>query len=249
MDLLWLRKHGLLGTPSAGSAAIVGLVQPRLRQVSAREDIVREGDTIERVAFVLAGWTCRYKVLSDGRRQIVSLMLPGDLCGSPLHGRHAADVHVGTLGPAMVAEVPLGDLVAAATAHPVLHEAFAREFLVDAAIQRAWTVSLGQRNARERLAHLVCEIAARLEAVGLVNERSFLCPVTQSEIADMLGVSNVHINRTMQELREDGLIATRGRAMSLPDLSRLRQAAGFDPAYLHGDRIAGRVAVDLVALA
>ena len=232
MELLWARKHGLTDPDSPGTAALARLVQPRVKQIPAREDIVREGDVVERVAFVLAGWACCYKVLSDGRRQIVSLVLPGDLCGSPLHGRHLADVHVGALGPAMMSEVPLGELAAVAAAHPALHEAFSREFAIDAAIQRAWTISLGQRNARERLAHLVCEIAARLKAVGLVSEGSFLCPVTQAEIADMLGVSNVHINRTLQELREDGLIATRGRSIHLPDLARLRQAGGFDPAYL-----------------
>lgn len=106
--------------------------------------------------------------------------------------------------------------------------------LVENAILSKWALSLGRRSAKERLAHLVCELSLRLDAEDS-NESRFAFPLTQEQIADALGLTPVHVNRTMQQLRSEGMVATGNRAITLPDLQGLRQIGGFDPHYLHND--------------
>ncbi len=220
----------------ADKRALEALAQTGLRQFGAREDIVREGDAPEHINLVQDGWACRYKHLEDGRRQIISLFLPGDLCDLHVFILREMDHSIGTLTPVTVAQVSRTAFEELMLAHPRVLEALRWEGLVSAAIQREWTVNLGQRDATERVAHLLCELFLRLRAVELVDGESCDLPLTQTDIADATGLSSVHVNRTLQDLRSAGLIELKGRVLRVPDLESLMDAGLFNPNYLHLDR-------------
>lgn len=197
-----------------------------------REDVVRGGDELRTANVVMSGWACRYKILPDGRRQIVALFLPGDLCDPyvPLLG--AVDRALGTLTAAAVAKVPAQALRALMAEGAGFAEALWGQAHAAVEIQREWAVSVGRRSALERIAHLFCEVAARLAAVGLSDGAECEMPLTQSDLADTLGLSTVHVNRVLQELRASGLIELRNRRLALHDPAALADIAMFDPAYL-----------------
>lgn len=175
---------------------------------------------------VLEGFPCRYKTLEDGRRQIVSFLLPGDICDARMFILKQMDHSIGTLSPAKLAEIP-GELFLELTDR-------------SPRIAREWTRNVGQRTAYERMAHLLCEFLIRPRIVGLVNGTGTGTgcepPITQTEFADALGMSTVHTNRTLQELRSAGLITLKGKMLAIPDLDALQDAALFNPNYLHFDR-------------
>jgi len=207
-----------------------------VRQLGPREDIIREGEAPQAVNLILSGWACRYKHLEDGRRQIIALFLPGDLCGNPVFVLREMDHSIGTLTTAVVAQIARPRIEAMMLHRPRLTQALWWESLVGAAVQREWTVSLGQRDATERLSHLLCEIFLRLRAVGLAEGDRCDLPVRQAELADALGLSTVHVNRTLQELRAAKLIGLKGKTLTIPSLPALQDAAQFNPHYLHLDR-------------
>lgn len=200
-------------------------------QFEAREDVVREGDYPDHVNLVVEGWLCRYKQLEDGRRQITALMLPGDMCDIFVLDR--MDHSIGTLTAAKVSAISRLQVEAIAADHPRLNRTLWWDMLLTAAIQREWTVNLGQRTAFERVGHLFCELFTRLKTVGLADGSSFALPITQADLANALGLSVVHMNRTLQDLRRSGLIVLKGRVLTIPDVAALKTASMFDPNYLH----------------
>jgi CRP-like cAMP-binding protein len=119
------------------------------------------------------------------------------------------------------------------TRYPRIGAALWRETLIDAAIFREWVMNVGQREAYQRMAHVLCELLVRLRAVGLAEDHACDLPITQSEFADAMGITTVHVNRVLQQMRADGLIETKGTQVKIPDWDRLKQAGEFDPAYLH----------------
>jgi CRP-like cAMP-binding protein len=203
------------------------------RQIAARTDIVHEGDDPRGANVILDGWACRYKQFADGRRQIISLLLPGDLCDPHAFLLDKTDHAICALTPVTLAQIPGSTLQELTTRSPALDLAFHREALATAAIQREWTVSLGSRTGIERLAHLFCELHARLAAIGLADGNTCPMPITQNDLADALGQTSVHINRTLQELRGMGLITLRSRRLTIHDPDGLARLARFDPTYLH----------------
>lgn len=205
------------------------------RRFGAREDIVHEGRAPRGLHLMLSGWACRYKQLEDGRRQIVAFFLPGDLCDLHIHLLREMDHSLGTLTPATLAEVPHAAMEEIMRRHPRIARALQWEMLVSIAVQREWTVNLGQRSALERVAHLLCELFLRLRAVGLTEAGRCELPLTQGDLADATGLSAVHVNRTLQELRSDGLIVLKDRVLAIPNLPALMAAALFNPSYLHLD--------------
>ncbi|MBB5694952.1 Crp/Fnr family transcriptional regulator [Muricoccus pecuniae] len=207
-----------------------------VRHLDAREDIIREGDRPQSLNLILSGWACRYKHLEDGRRQIISFFLPGDMCDNHVFILRQMDHSVGTLTPVTIAQIPRRRIEEIAGQHPRISQALWWETLVNAAIQREWTVNLGQRDALERIAHLLCELFVRLRGVGLTEGNSCEMPLTQAGLADATGLSVVHVNRTLQELRAAKLIVLRGKSLTIPDLTALQNAALFNPNYLHLDR-------------
>ncbi|MDV5825740.1 Crp/Fnr family transcriptional regulator [Sphingobium naphthae] len=202
------------------------------RVIRAGTDLAREGERADSLFIVADGWACRYSTTSDGRRQLPALLLPGDVgnLDSLLFDR--LDYGVRTLTEATIVTLPRDRALALAAQHPGIARMFTWLALVENAILGKWALSLGRRSAKERLAHLLCELSVRLGNDDEA-ESSFDLPLTQEHIADALGLTPVHVNRTMQQLRTEGLIVSGNRKMTLPDVVSLRKLGGFDPGYLH----------------
>ena len=204
-----------------------------VRRYSPRSDIVREGDRPRAAFLVRSGWACRYKALPDGRRQIIAVLLPGDVCDLNLDLVRALDHSVAALSHVELTEMMPARLREAMCRHPRLIEAFYWRDMVNASVEREWVLNIGQRSALERLTHLICELYTRLEYLGLVHAGTMPFPMTQSDLADALGLTPVHVNRMMKELRLAGLIQLHSRVLTIPDLDALKSAGMFSDTYLH----------------
>lgn len=230
------RLNALRRVSEAGIAAIKAAVRERILKADAGTDLACEGDRPETVRLLLSGWACRYKSLEDGRRQIVDFVLPGDSCDAYMYLFPTMDHSIGALTPVMYSELERASFEKMISTDITVAEAFYCETLAGISIQREWAINLGRRDALERVAHLICELFVRLEMVGLVDGNSFALPVTQMDLADAAGLSTVHLNRTLQELRASGLITLKERHLSIHDMQALSQLAMFNPNYLHVDR-------------
>jgi CRP-like cAMP-binding protein len=216
--------------------ALEDAASQRVRTLAPREDIVHEGDRPRHVNLMLEGFACRYKMLADGRRQIVAIVVPGDMCDLRMFILKEMDHSIGALSPLKVAEIDEEKLRELTGSSVRLARALWWNSLVEEAIAREWTVNVGRRDALERMAHLLCEVFVRLSAVGLTNGNACELPLTQAELGDALGLSHVHTNRTLQELRARNLITLRGKGLIIHDLPALQDLALFNPNYLHLDR-------------
>lgn len=205
----------------------------QIRTIGARQDIISEGDNPTAVNVLLSGWAMRYKQLSDGRRQILSFFIPGDLCDANVFILNQMDHSIGSLTNVIYAEISAAQFEELMEASPRITKALWWSELITGAIQREWTINIGQRSAYERMAHLFCEVMVRLRAVGLNSNNSFLFPLTQTDIADATGMTAVHANRTLQQMRRDGLIELSNRRLTIIDARRLAETAQFNPNYLH----------------
>lgn len=221
---------------SQDDRAAIDRIARAQREIAPRRDLLREGDSPRYVHLVLEGWACRYKTLPDGRRQIVSFFLPGDFCDLNVYVLKEIDHSVGAITRLRVADIAREEMEAVTATHPRITQALWWYELVAAAVQREWTLNLGQRSAYERLAHLLVELFLRLDVVGLTRGDSCDLPLTQNDIADASGLTAVHVNRTLQELRRAGLIVLQGRTLTIPDMAALQSAAMFNANYLHLDR-------------
>lgn len=212
----------------------------RVRQVGADENLMFEGEKPDALHVVLTGFACRYKVLSDGRRQIIAFLVPGDFCDLPVGILRETDeslatsspCSVATLTPCTIGDIPPGTIEALAGRHPRISLALWWAARVDESILCEWFVGIGRRSAGHRLAHLLCELHLRLWAVGHAGANGYDFPVTQEELCDTLGLSTVHVNRTLQQMRREKLITLKGKVLMIPDVARLREYAGFSPGYL-----------------
>jgi CRP-like cAMP-binding protein len=211
-----------------------------VRDVGAREDVISQGDRTGGVKLLLDGFACRYKTLEDGRRQIVAYFVPGDLCDLRVFILKRMDHSIGAIAPSRVATIAPENVLKLMHTHPALTRALWWSTLVEEAIAREWIVNVGQRNALERTAHLFCELLYRFRAVGLNQGLSCTLPLTQVELAETLGLSSVHVNRTLQELRRQKLIALDDGRLTIQNLQALEELAFFNPDYLHLDYGAGK---------
>ena len=202
----------------------------------AEQVIVRRGERLNSSILLLEGLLARYKDLSNGQRQITHIHVPGDF--ADLHGYTLGylDHNLITLTPCRIARAPHTGLLAITNRFPHLTRAFWFSTNLDASIHREWEVSLGRRNAIERAAHLLCEIQSRLLVVGAAEGDSFRLPITQNQFAECLGLTGVHVNRVLRELREAGLADFRGGRVTIHDRPGLEALAEFDPLYLYLDR-------------
>ena len=213
-------------------AKLIAICQD-VRTIPAKRDILTEGERPDDVHVILEGWAARYKTLANGSRQIVAFLIPGDFC----------DLHVAILGHmdhgivaltrCRVAYIPSADLDVLTAHHNGLTKALWWATLVDEGVLREWILNVGRRDAFERIAHLLCEMHARMQMVGLVNEDRLALPLTQEQLADATGLTPVHVNRTIQRLRTVGLIEIGSGMLVIPDVAALREAAGFTGDYLH----------------
>lgn len=214
-------------------AALERMASRQLRRVEPRQDVISEGDRPEMVNLVVDGWACRYKLLEDGRRQIVSFFVPGDICDLNVFILRRIDHSIAAITPVVLAEISRELLEETTLGHARITQALWWETLVTTSIQREWTLNVGQRDATERLAHLFCELFLRLRSIGLTDGDSCDFPVTQAALADASGLSHVHVSRTLTALRDSGLVSLRRRRLTIPDLDALMDAALFNPNYLH----------------
>ena len=236
MTPLELHLEAYAKLSQAERAQLRQLSQKNLRDIPARRDLIREGEKPRAVNFVLDGWACRYKQFPDGRRQVVSFFVPGDMCDANIFILRAMDHSIGAITKLRVAEVSAVDFENLMLQSPRIVQALWWHELVTAAIQREWTANIGQRSAYERIAHLFCELFVRLQQVGLTRDTSCDFPLTQLDLADATGLTPVHVNRTLQDLRRDGLIRLQNRELTILDLEALKAVAMFNPNYLHLDR-------------
>jgi len=204
-----------------------------VRAYGAHEDLIREGEHASDVAVIVSGFACRHKMLPDGRRQIIGYFMPGDMCDARVFILKKMDHTISTLAPTVVTTLSREAILEITSSYPRLTRAFWWNTLVEEAIGRQWLVSIGQRTALERVAHLFCETYVRLQAVGLATPEGCELPVTQSELADTVTLSTVHVNRTLKELRRLGLVSMSSRSLIIHDFAGLRALAMFDPGYLH----------------
>ena len=201
--------------------------------ISARSDFVRAGEDAGRLVIVREGWACRYKCSRDGNRQITAIFTAGDVCNLDALYFAQTDYSVGMAQAGMIQSMPRERALALPRRYPGIARAFAWSMAVENAALNHWVLRLGSQNAVGRLAHLICEVAVRSDCREAGGSCVFDLPFTQQELADILGLTPVHINRTIQHLRNDGLIANDGREVTILDIEQLRRTGEFDPAYLH----------------
>jgi CRP-like cAMP-binding protein len=200
---------------------------------SANRHLIREGERPENVFLLLEGWAYRYKDFTDGSRQIVAYLLPGDLCDPHVFILREMDHSIALLSDATIVSIPKEAILRITDQYPVIARGFWWSALVDEAVAREWLVNLGRREAYERIAHLFCELYMRLYQVGLAPDAAFTLPLTQEQLGETMGLTSVHVNRVLQRMRADGLIMLRNKKLFIPDIARLKDVAGFDPNYLH----------------
>jgi CRP-like cAMP-binding protein len=193
---------------------------------------VVEGDAPSHCRVLLEGQAFRHKTLPDGRRQIMSFHIPGDVCD--LQGLFLGmDHNVTALFSGEIGLIPHAKLAEVMEAHPRVARALWRTSLIEASIFREWMIGMGRRSAYARIAHLFCEMAVRMRAAGLVHQNRYSFPITQQHLSDALGLSAVHTNRTLQALRGEGLLSFQGGELVIIDWPGLTAAGEFDIGYLH----------------
>ncbi len=211
----------------------------RIQTVEPAAYIIREGERCDRSCVIVEGFAYRHKVTVEGARQIVSVHMPGDLLDLECALLTVADHNVQALTRCSVAFIPREAIRALILSHPRVGAAMWVDTLIDGAIFREWVVNVGRRDARSRIAHLLCEFARRLEAAGLASEYRYELPMTQEQIADATGLTPVHVNRVLMGLAREGLIERHRRFLAIPDWEALRRVAGFSELYLHLDQVGG----------
>ncbi len=214
-------------------AALLDGLSFRRRLLRKGEELVAQHSRPTESCVVLSGVTAREVLLDDGKRQITALHIPGDFVDLHAFLLKVMDHSVVALTDCEAAYVPHRDLLRVMERSPHLGRLLWLSTVVDGAIQRAWITSAGRRSATAHFGHLICELYLRLEAVGLASEGRFEFPVPQNELADALGFSLVHVNRTLQDLRATGLVSWKGSAVSILDFDGLARMSQFDPTYLN----------------
>ena len=205
-------------------------------QFGPRAAIQRENAPRDRVRLMLDGVAVRYKALANGPRQIVGILVPGDLCDPFGLILPTADHAIGTLTSCTVASLRPQDILTVTQAHAAIAQALRWSSLAEEATLREWLLNVGQRPPAERIAHLFCELLVRLQVVGLASDNTYVLPMTQYDLAETTGLSMVHVNRTLQGLRGGGLIGLRSGRVTIPDVARLTAFCGFRDNYLHMQR-------------
>lgn len=206
-----------------------------LRTLEAGTYVVREAEPAALCAVLVSGFAYRQKQTGEGARQIVSIHIPGDALDFQNMFLAVSDHSIQMLTRGEAAFVARAELQKIARARPAVDRAIVTKVLVEASIFREWIVNIGQRDARARVAHLLCEMAVRLDAAGLAEEYGYELPMTQEQLADAVGLTPVHVNRTLKSLEADGLIVRTKRNLGFPNWERMRSVGDFNQRYLHLD--------------
>ncbi|NDV87380.1 helix-turn-helix domain-containing protein [Aurantimonas aggregata] len=228
-----VRRLDLVADLDDADRAAITKLPITTKEVEADVDIVREGDDVNQCCVLVDGFTCRYRDIRDGKRQIIAFHVPGDI--PDLHSLHIhrMDHNFASTTRSRIGFIPHDAIWELCISRPNVAAALWLETLIDGAIFREWMVGLGRRTGKSRTAHLLCELAVRLRAVGLAPSDVFHLPLTQHELADALGLTVVTVNRVLQEFKQEGLLDRERARLTIKNWPALARAGDFDPNYLH----------------
>ena len=228
-----LRKLTVLNKLNEEEIHSIRSLPLRPQHFKAGATIISTGQLVSECCLLVEGYACRHKLASDGGRQIVSFHVAGDILDVQHLLFEKADHNVQTITDAAVVFFPMRDLRRLIEERPEIGKALWRDCLVDASIFREWVLNVGRRDAKMRIAHMLCEFAAKCEAAGLGSPAHFTLPMTQEDIGDATGLTSVHVNRMLRVLTDEGVIARAGREIRIADWPRMKLVADFQPDYLH----------------
>ena len=240
MQNSFIRKLVGFGGLSQEEISVLSAATSSPRRITARRDLIREGDRPGPVFVMLEGWACRYKILPSGTRQVLAYLMPGDSCDLHVGLLAEMDHSIQTIAPALVATIDRAEMDSILDRHRGIARAMYIAQLIDESTMRAWITSMGRRASIERVAHLMCELYLRARNIGLTSEPQLTLPLSQLLLADSLGMTPVHLNRVLKELRCAGAMSLQRGSLTIKDASKLVHIAGFDENYLH--RRLGRTA-------
>lgn len=205
----------------------------RIQNLRANIFLARQGDQAGHCILILKGFTCQSLISGEGKRQISSLHMRGDVADLENCLHHQSDHDIQSLTAVEVARIPIRAILDLCAAHPEVARAFWADTMADASIFREWIMNIGQRDARQRVAHLICEIVLRQEVAGFPGPPHYIWPMTQSEVGDATGLTPVHVQRTFKRLRLEGLIQLSQKSVTILNWAGLQAAGDFNKAYLH----------------
>ncbi|MDF7776045.1 Crp/Fnr family transcriptional regulator [Sphingomonas sp. AOB5] len=229
----FIEKLKRLATLSDDDVDALAVATATPKTVAARRDLIREGDRPGPVFVILEGWACRYKILPNGTRQVLAFMMPGDCCDLHIGLLAEMDHSIQTVTSALVATIDRVEMDAILDQRRAVAKAMYMSQLIDEGTMRAWITSMGRRASIERVAHLMCELYLRARNIGLTSEPQFALPLSQLLLADALGMTPVHLNRVLKNLRLSGAMTLQRGSLLIIDPGKLVQIAGFDENYLH----------------
>ena len=217
--------------------AILEDLQSATRAVRRNREILTQGQKYDVLFILIDGIAIRYRILHDGRRQVLNIALPGDFIGFPSTFFEKALYSVTALTEFVVAPISFRTLLGLFDRHPRLAAAIFWSFACEAAMYAEHLIDVGRRSALERVSHFLLELLTRLKIIGLADERSFRMPLTQELIGDALGLSVPHVNRTLRQLRDDELVSIEEHIVIIKDVEALSALADFEPSYLDQFRL------------
>lgn len=234
-DSPFARKLSAFVRLSDSDLSVMSDLYRRRRRFAVGADMIHQGQTDQNAYVLASGWACSYKILPGGTRQIVGIQVPGDFLGLRSVLFRTSDHNVEPLTVVQASEVASQTLLAAFSQTPRLATAVLWAASRDEAMVVEHLVNIGRRTAIERMAHFLLELAARLRLVGMGDRTGYLCPLSQYVLADVLGLSAVHVNRVLRELREGGMLTFQRGRVTFDDYDALVMLAGFDRGYLDHD--------------
>jgi len=226
------RRLAQLAPLSPDDIGMLGELQSNTRAVQRHRDIITEGRSYDSLFIIIEGNAIRYRILHDGRRQIINMVLPGDIVGLLGSFTESSLYSTKALTDVVAAVVPIARLNTMIGTHPRLITKIFWSISCESTIYAEHLIDLGRRSALERVAHFLLELLARLQTVGLAQDHSYKIPLTQELLGDALGLSIPHINRVLRRLREDGLVVVEDQRVTIHDIDALSQLADFEPGYL-----------------
>jgi len=237
-DVPLTRKLSRLLQLAPAEIEVLRELQAHGRRVSRGREIIAEGRKYDELQILLEGVALRYRVLNDGRRQVLSIVLPGDFIGYPGCFFEGALYSISALNDCIVSAVPFGRLLRLPETHPRLGAAIFWSLSCETAMYAEHLIGIGRRSALERIAHFLLEMLSRLQAIGLADERSYRLPLTQELIADALGLSVQYVNQTLRQLREEGLANVERQKVTILNFDELAALADFERNYISRTRFA-----------
>ncbi len=232
MTDVFIRKLETFSALPEDDKRFIASVTQRFDLIPAETDMIREGDEPSDVRLIESGLAFRYKLLQRGQRQIIGFLFPGDICDLHAALLDTMDHSIAALSASRVVRISQSD-IAALLERPAIARALLMVTLVNESIARDWLANVGGRRAEQRLAHLFCEWHLRLQLVGLTKGDECAFPLTQTQVGDTLGMTSIHVNRSLQSLRAEKLIVLRGKRLTILDAARLQRLGGFAATYMH----------------